>query len=203
MSRGGPVMWPLLILSIVALGLLLERGIFWGRIDSPSARKRFDALVDASRHGDRALAGGLARADGGPYGYVAQRMLDHGSDDATAISAVETARAPMERGLSMLSFIVTAAPLLGILGTVLGIISSFELLGDTTGLRDPREVSGGIAEALVSTAAGLVVSIFALFPLMLFRSRCDRGLGRLEAIIAAVRTGLVAASAPPDRERLT
>ncbi len=203
MSRGGPVMWPLLILSIVALGLLLERAIFWSRIDSPSARRRFDALVDASRRGDRTLAAGMAGTDVGPYGYVATRMLEQGTDDATAISAVETARAPMERGLAMLSFIVTAAPLLGILGTVLGIISSFELLGETTGLRDPREVSGGIAEALVSTAAGLVVSLFALFPLMLFRARCDRGLGRLEAVVAAIRTGVDQGPSTPRVEPRT
>ncbi|MDA0803966.1 MAG: MotA/TolQ/ExbB proton channel family protein [Planctomycetota bacterium] len=187
--RGGPVMWPLLVLSVLALAMLLERAYFWARIDSPSARRRFDGLIDAARKGDADLSRGLAATDAGPYGYLANRLLDLGADDATAIASTETARAPMERGLAMLSFIVTAAPLLGILGTVLGIISSFELLGDTTGLRDPREVSGGIAEALVSTAAGLVVSLFALLPLMLFRARCDRGLSRLEAVIAAVRAG--------------
>lgn len=188
-DRGGPVMWPLLVLSVVAFALLLERAAFWLRLDSPAARRKLDAMIDATRRGERDTAMTLATHDTGPYGYLTHRLLSQGSDDATAMLSIETARAPMERGLAMLSFIVTAAPLLGILGTVLGIISSFELLGDTGGLRDPREVSGGIAEALVSTAAGLVVSLLALFPLMIFRAYCERGLGRLEALVSAVRAG--------------
>ena len=72
--------------------------------------------------------------------------------------------------------------MLGILGTVVGIIQSFELLGGDATITDPSQVSGGIAEALISTATGLVVALLALFPYMLFRSRQDRALGRLEVL---------------------
>ena len=70
----------------------------------------------------------------------------------------------LARGLGVLDTIVTLAPMLGILGTVTGIIASFDLMG-SMGVDDPTGVAGGIAEALITTAAGLVVSIGALIPL--------------------------------------
>jgi biopolymer transport protein ExbB len=80
--------------------------------------------------------------------------------------------------------------MLGILGTVTGIIHSFELLGGNQSIIDPNDVSGGIAEALITTAAGLIIALGALFPLMIFRSQADRSLGRFEAIVTAAKQGL-------------
>ena len=74
----------------------------------------------------------------------------------------------MKRGLNVLDTIITLSPLLGILGTVSGIIGSFELLGDM-GIQDPKAVTGGIAQALITTAAGLSVAIVTLIPYNLFR----------------------------------
>ena len=79
--------------------------------------------------------------------------------------------------------------MLGILGTVVGIIQSFELLGGDATITDPSQVSGGIAEALISTACGLVVALTALFPNMILRGRQERALGRLEALAGAVVVG--------------
>jgi hypothetical protein len=88
-----------------------------------------------------------------------------------------------------LSTIITAAPLLGILGTVTGIIKSFNLLGEQSALTDPRNVAGGIAEALLTTALGLVIALVALFPYMIFRGQSDRSVGRMESLIAAAQEG--------------
>jgi biopolymer transport protein ExbB len=80
--------------------------------------------------------------------------------------------------------------MLGILGTVTGIIQSFELLGGARTIVDPRDVSGGIAEALITTAAGLIIALGALFPYMAFKAQADRALGRFEAIVTAAKQGL-------------
>ena len=76
-----------------------------------------------------------------------------------------------------------------ILGTVLGIIQSFELLGARSTLSDPTEVAGGIAAALLTTAFGLVVALITLFPYMAFRGQSARAMGRLEALVAAGQEG--------------
>jgi len=89
----------------------------------------------------------------------------------------------------MLSTIITAAPLLGILGTVIGIIRSFNLLGEQRMLTDTRLVATGIAEALLTTALGLVIALVTLFPYMAFRKQADRALGRMESLIASAQEG--------------
>jgi len=73
---------------------------------------------------------------------------------------------------------------------VIGIIKSFQVLGNTSGLADPRGVSGGIGEALITTASGLAVALLTLFPYMAFKGLADRGLGRMESVIAAAQIGL-------------
>jgi biopolymer transport protein ExbB len=79
--------------------------------------------------------------------------------------------------------------MLGILGTVTGIISSFELLGTGGGVTDPTAVAGGVAEALLTTAFGLLVALMTLFPYVWSRGQSERCLGRLEALVAAVAAG--------------
>jgi biopolymer transport protein ExbB len=189
MQRGGPVMWPLLALSIVAVAVSLERGWFWGRLHRASEMRRIAKVIDALRAGHRDKVVALLGRDASPYAEVVQRLLDEEPSDALAVEAVECERPRLERFMNVLSTIVTAAPMLGILGTVLGIIRSFQLLGTSQTLVDPREVSVGIAEALITTAAGLIVALIALFPFMVFRAQSERALGRMESIVAAAQQG--------------
>jgi biopolymer transport protein ExbB len=100
----------------------------------------------------------------------------------------------LEFGLGFLDTIVTLAPMLGILGTVTGIIASFNLLGASAGA-DPTAVSSGIAEALITTATGLIVSILALLPLNAGRvyhqrivEQMEHDLAFLERAIAPVES---------------
>jgi len=86
----------------------------------------------------------------------------------------------LRRGLAVLDTLVTLSPMLGILGTVTGIIASFELLGTSAVGSDPVAISGGIAEALITTAAGLVVSMMALIPFNMFRTQIARWARKLE-----------------------
>ncbi|MCH2162661.1 MAG: MotA/TolQ/ExbB proton channel family protein, partial [Phycisphaerales bacterium] len=146
-------------------------------------------LNRALHDGDRAQTKTLTQIDRSPYGELGNRLLVSGNDEAQAIADAEDVRPRFDKGLVILSTIITAAPMLGILGTVIGIIQSFELLGGDATISDPRQVSGGIAEALITTACGLVVALMALFPYMIFRGQQERSLGRMESLISSALQG--------------
>ncbi len=134
--------------------------------------------------GHRLEAG--ATGEGGPSGVPE-------IGEADVAQAVETIRGEVERFAATLSAIITAAPMLGILGTVTGIIQSFRLLGTQGPVSDPSAVASGIAEALLTTALGLIIALVTLFPYSIFRARADRCLGRLDAfglgVVARARRG--------------
>ena len=189
-DRGGYVMIPLLILSIVSVSLILERCWFWYSVEGRDSVRRLEQLNTVLREGDHEAGKKMVNQDSSPYGAVAKLLLEIGASDAVAMEAVESQRPRIDRFMVALSTIITAAPLLGILGTVLGIIQSFRLLGDQAVLTDPSDVAGGIAAALLTTALGLIIALVTLFPYMLFKGWSTRALGRLEALIAAAQQGL-------------
>ncbi|MCX5651424.1 MAG: MotA/TolQ/ExbB proton channel family protein [Planctomycetota bacterium] len=189
-ERGGFVMWPLLIVSVISVAITLERLWFWGRLNSGRETARIRKLMRALRNGDRTRAEECLEEPGGVYDQLARKMLEEGPDDAIALETIEDLRGVTERFSGVLSTIVTASPMLGILGTVTGIIQSFELLGGARTIVDPRDVSGGIAEALITTAAGLIIALGTLFPYMIFKTQSDRALGRFEAIVTSAKQGL-------------
>lgn len=188
MERGGFVMWPLLALSIVMVAMTIERGVFWTGVHGARGRARFGRLIDALRRGhrDRVNAIHAERAD--PYTDMAVMLMRLGPTDPNAVAVSEEARPRFDRFLATLGTIVTAAPLLGILGTVSGIIKSFALLGGRS-MPDPAQVSYGIAEALVATASGLSLALATVFPYMIFRAQSDRAVGRMETLIASAQAG--------------
>ena len=204
MRRGGVVMWPLLGLSVLGVTLLVERAWFCLSNNGPGRLRRVEALTRKLRAGDRAAAATLAEADPTVYGDTGRRLLGEPVTPAAAVDAIEAQRPRLERFLPTLSTIITAAPMLGILGTVLGIIASFEVLGGVPGSApasapgsgggggpsDPALVGRGIAEALITTAAGLVVALGVLLPYNLLRVQVDRTLSRLEQLAAAAEQGL-------------
>ena len=184
-DKGGPVMWPLLILSVVSLALTLERAFFWLRTHRPGRRRWLLRLADALRSGDRSAAKAIAAEDASLYADAAELILTRRIGPASAVELGETFRPVFDRFSLTLSTIITAAPLLGILGTVTGIIRSFDLLGTSAQATDINAVAGGIAEALITTAAGLVVALMTLFPYMIFRAQSDRCLGNIELLVAS------------------
>lgn len=193
-------MVPLLALSLISIMLIVERIWFWTTIHRPGRARgrarRLRELNTALRLGDRSRARELLASDRTPYGQVARSLLEHGAGDAVAMEAVEAQRPKLDRFMVSLSTIVTAAPLLGILGTVIGIIRSFNLIGAPAEqpLTDPGAVSAGIAEALLTTALGLMIALFTLFPYMFFRAQVERAMGRMESVIAAAQQGEAAGS---------
>ncbi len=184
MNKGGWVMWPLLALSVLGLTLSFERAWFWLRTNSGASLARARHLGELLRHGDAKAAKMLSEKDHSIYGRVVTMLLREKVSEAAAVAAVDEQRPRMERFMGTLSTIITAAPMLGILGTVTGLIRAFNILS-IEGVTDPRAISPAIAEALITTAAGLAVAILVLFPYNAFRSQLDRSLGRIETLIAA------------------
>ena len=188
-DKGGYVMVPLLVLSIISVTLIFERCWFWLLVGGRGSMRRVEKLNSLLREGQFEASKKMVKRDTSPYGCVAKALLNEGSSDAVAMEAVEMQRPRIDRFMVALSTIITAAPLLGILGTVLGIIQSFRLLGEQAVLTDPSDVAGGIAAALLTTALGLIIALVTLFPYMLFKGWSNRAIGRLEAIIAAAQQG--------------
>jgi biopolymer transport protein ExbB len=200
---GGPVMYPLLFLSLLSLTLIFERSVFWARMTSRGRTRRWGTMTAKLRRGDVAGAKALAEADGTVLGWFGRNViesLESGSlpaapaaaaggqgafTEAAARDLIESVRGPIERFGSTLSTTITAAPMLGILGTVLGIIKSFGLLGGAEVITDPSVVADGIAQALYTTAFGLTIALVTLFPYAIFRAQSDRAFSRLEAFAAA------------------
>ncbi|MFZ0434710.1 MAG: MotA/TolQ/ExbB proton channel family protein [Chthoniobacterales bacterium] len=170
--KGGPVMWPLLLTSITALAVVVERILFLigeSRRRDPEAIENVLKLVE-SGHPDEAARIGEESQD--PVLQVISSGLEHRHESFTnAIlrKANETLRA-YNRGLSTLDTIITLAPLLGLLGTVTGMIRAFGLMGNQE-LGMPNAITGGIAEALIATAFGLAIAILALIPFNYLNTR--------------------------------
>jgi biopolymer transport protein ExbB len=169
--------------------LIIERSIFWLAVNGRASLRRLSEMNSALRKGENEHIKQLLVTDRTPYGRVAKRLIDDGAGDAVALEAVDGERHRFDRYMLTMSTIITASPLLGILGTVIGIIQSFELLGGDSTLTDPRDVAGGIAAALLTTAFGLIVALITLFPYMFFKGQSSAAVDRLETLIASTQEG--------------
>ena len=169
--KGGPIMWPILIISIVALTVVLERCFWWGARWFRRDPKRVEKVFTAIETGDINEASKLARGSRDPVLRMLWNGLNHqhaSLQGALQVAAgIEIKRAG--RFLVVMDTVVTLAPLLGLLGTITGLIRSFSFLGNEE--LAVQAVTGGIAEALIATACGLGLAIFALIPFNYFTSR--------------------------------
>lgn len=171
-------MWPLLAFSILAIALIIERLVFWFRLNRRQRQVMRDILQTYRRspvdvfpklHQNASLP--IARI------FLEALELDGASPKQfhmALLSAMQAELPQLRRFNTIFATIVTVSPLLGLLGTVLGLIASFSVLqlGDIGA--NAAAVTGGISEALVSTAAGLVVAIFTLLFANLFKGLYKR-----------------------------
>jgi biopolymer transport protein ExbB len=169
-------MIPLLACSAAAVAFVVERAVFWIRLSWARDREGVERFLELADRGELAGPAGLAHGSRDPVLRVLHCGLVHRNYDVSSAlemaGSAELARA--ERFLPVLDTIITLAPLLGILGTVVGIITSFDFLSMTATVEDPQAVTGGIAQALVTTATGLAIAIGSLIPHNYFRSLSDR-----------------------------
>jgi len=173
---GGPVMWPIMLCSVAAAAIILER--IWTlqrkRIIPQELTERVWKLVETRTLNDRHVE---ALGRNSPLGRVlAAGLANHDKGRDIMKEAIEdTGRHvvhELERFLNALGTIAAISPLLGLLGTVIGMIEAFDAI-TSQGVGDPRMLSGGIGEALITTAAGLIVAIPALLGYRYLRGVVD------------------------------
>lgn len=174
---GGWAMWPLAFLLALGLAIAAERLITLSRA-AIDAKGFFEQLEEAIRSGGAAQAAQLCAETRGPVASVIHAgllRLDRGIDNVE--KALENAGAVemafLERGMIWLSTVANLAPMVGFLGTVSGMIGAFQAI-KVAGDVEPSLVAGGISEALITTASGLIVGILIQFCYNFFASRIDR-----------------------------
>jgi len=169
--KGGPIMWPILIVSIIGLTVVIERILWWTGRWFRRDPKRIEKVFTAIENHDVTEASRLSRGSRDPVLRMMWNGLNHqhaSLQGALQVAAgIEIKRAG--RFLVVMDTLVTLAPLLGLLGTITGLIRSFSFLGNEE--LAVQAVTGGIAEALIATACGLGIAIFALIPFNFFTSR--------------------------------
>jgi biopolymer transport protein ExbB len=195
--KGGLVMVPLLASAIISLAVMIERLVFWHRFRAQEAGETILTLVAA---GSMAQAMRVARASQHPVARVLLAGLEH-QNPAPSTAMGATAQAELhrlKRALPMLDTIITMAPLLGLLGTVTGMISAFGIVSEA-GLGQPHAITGGVAEALIATATGLSIAILTLVPYNYFRTRAEAVTDRMEE--HAARLELLLKALPQQQEK--
>lgn len=185
MKLGGAMIYPLLVLAILALVVTIDKLFVYSRyVLLP--RKLLElvetygfAWLDLERH--------LAAL--GPRNYFARffRVIMENREkpawwvESRAGDEAQLIEKALSRGLWVLETVVTAAPLLGLLGTITGMMHSFQLIGGN-GLVDPTGVTGGVAQALIATALGLFIAVIALFSFNFFSRRQSQTLDEMERL---------------------
>lgn len=167
-AKGGPAMWPLLALSILSMSVILERIWFW-TTTLTKEKQIVNRVIDSARRGQWGKAHQIAKQSSNlPMGRFLYAPLRLQSPDPELFrlaleAAADEELASMRRGDKVFEAVIAMAPLLGLLGTVLGLINSLGSirLGDI-GTSSSADVTLGIAEALITTATGLIVAIISL-----------------------------------------
>ena len=169
--KGGPVMYPITLVSLIAGTVILERVFWWLRERSRKRTATLNRVYDAIQSGDLEKASKLAEDSSDPRLRVVWQGLNNQHDSMQGAlqlaAAVEIQRA--SRFLVVMDTIVTLAPLLGLLGTVTGIMRAFNAVSE--GGLDPSIVSSGIGEALIATAFGLGIAMVTLIPFNYYTSK--------------------------------
>ena len=182
---GGVAVYPLGLLAVVAVVIAIDKAfLFVVRARLPSGLL---PLIETDGFDWAALTRRLGALDrGNHFARFFNVILDHRTRpvwwvEARAADEAAAIEKSLARWLWVLETIVTAAPLLGLLGTITGMIRSFKLFG-SQGLVDPAGVTGGVAEALIATALGLFVALIALFAFNYFSDRQARVMDEMERL---------------------
>ena len=193
--RGGIVMWPLLFCSVLGAAVILDRTVFFLRLRTTSLRRLQDRVVGDLRRGDAEAALRAARSSDHPVARVASSYLenlDRPPDLRTEIvrreGSLQLER--VEKRLRVLAAISHLAPLLGLLGTVLGMVLAFAKIEGLQGAMKPADLAGGIWQALLTTVFGLVVAIPCMAAYHGFEGLADKIARRMQFIVTSLDEAL-------------
>ena len=200
--KGGPVMWPILASALVAIAVVGERSFWWFRESRRRNPRQLEEVLAKLENAGPAAAAKAAEGSEDPVVRMIGRGLGHSS--AAMVGALQLAAGiELERAgrfLTVMDTLVTLAPLLGLLGTVTGLMRAFLKIGSNE--LAVAAVTGGIGEALIATACGLGIAIVALIPYNYFSGRVARlqyeletAATNVEVMVLAARTGADALAA--------
>jgi biopolymer transport protein ExbB len=198
--KGGPIMWPILICAVVAVAVVGERTFWWLRERGKRDPQKLEQILAALENGDVPAAAKLTEGSEDPVIRMIGRGLSHiGHMHSSLLGALQLA-AGIElkrsgRFLVVMDTLVTLAPLLGLLGTVTGLMRAFLNVGGAE--LAVSAVTGGIGEALIATACGLGIAIFSLIPFNIFSSRVAQLQFELETAATNVEV-MVGGGKPAD-----
>jgi len=188
---GGWMMIPILLCSLVGVTVVIERIMFFYNSRTIPEADRMLGLIQQGKFTD---AMSVAEHKPSPLLRVLSSGIMSRSDQPEkAMEAAGLAElATMKRGLTIMDTIITLGPLLGLLGTIIGMIDSFGIMAES-GLGQPHAVTGGVAEALVCTAAGIFVAATTLIPYNYFLTRVEQEGGRIELYATRIESALATA----------
>ena len=189
-NAGGFVMWPLLICSITSLSCILERFYYWANIDWHN-KNTLEIIIEKFIKYPNDSIKFLKKNKNYPLSRILIRAYDYKSQDSESFHlaltyAIQSSIKEIRKFDNLFSTIITVSPLLGLLGTILGLIKSFALLDLGKGDINSIGVTGGISEALVSTAAGLIVAIFTLLFANYFKSQSNNHISLIQEYSAKI-----------------
>lgn len=178
LMSGGWMMIPIIGCSLIALTISIERLIYFKKFGSSRMAPKMLSLIEQEKFTD-ALA--IAEQHPSPILRViasgVYQRTNYPSKAMEATAIVELTK--MKRGLPVLDTVITLGPLLGLLGTIVGMIDSFGIMSES-GLGNPHAVTGGVAEALICTAAGIFVAVTTLIPYNFFLARTEQETEKIE-----------------------
>jgi biopolymer transport protein ExbB len=200
--KGGPIMWPILISALVAAAVVGERAFWWWRESRRRDPQKMEQVLAALENADIAAATKIAEGSEDPVIRMIYRGLNH---VRTSLQGALQLAAGMElkragRFLTVMDTLVTLAPLLGLLGTVTGLMRAFLHIGSEE--LSVSAVTGGIGEALIATACGLGIAIFALIPFNFFSAKLTQLQFDLETAATNVEV-MVGAHRPPPENKIS
>jgi biopolymer transport protein ExbB len=182
---GGAMVYPLLLLAVLAIIVIVDKAfVYWNFVRLPRPMLE---LIETFEFSWSVLESQLAGLDQRNYfqRFFRVVMENRGKPvwwvESRAGDEAQQIEKSMSRGLWVLETIVTAAPLLGLLGTITGMMHAFNLIGNN-GLVDPTGVTGGVAQALIATALGLFIAVIALFAFNFFSRRQSQVLDEMERL---------------------
>ncbi len=167
LHQGGFMMYPLILCSILAIGIILERAYTFRKATSIDPEELLEEIKETYKPGDHGAAAARLMEDAKtPYSRIFARGLKNADRSPEAIDMAMSQEAAneipsLENYLPGLRTIITISPLLGLLGTIAGMIASFKEVA-RSGLSSPTAVMGGVSEALVSPATGIGIAVIGL-----------------------------------------
>lgn len=185
MERGGFMMYPLLLAALVALTVIIERHFTFQKRFKMSSQSLKEILTQIQNR-NLTDANAKCREFSNPFTDVMSAGIEHFTNPVAEMELAMKNRAEqwvpiIEKRIEILDTVITAAPLMGLLGTITGMMASFRVLSEK-GVNEPNAITGGVAEALIATATGLVIALVCLLAYNYFSTQVKGFIYQLESV---------------------